>query len=86
MAQQKALFLSGVNGTWCVAERAVPNPGPGELLVKIQSAALNPVDWIAGKMSLPFITEFPAVLGIDSAGTVEAVGEGVSGFKVGDKV
>jgi NADPH:quinone reductase-like Zn-dependent oxidoreductase len=47
---------------------------------------LNPVDWKAAKYPLPFLTDFPAVLGTDSAGTITAVGEGVSNFQVGDKV
>ena len=54
--------------------------------MKIHSTALNPVDWKAAKYPLPFLSEFPAVLGTDSAGTVSAVGEGVTSFKVGDKV
>ena len=86
MASQKALFLSGVNGTWSVGERPVPKPGPGEVVVKIHSTALNPVDWKASRYSFPFLSNFPAVLGTDSAGTVEAIGEGVTNFKVGDKV
>lgn len=86
MTQQKALFLSGVGGTWAVGERDIPKPGVQELLVKIHSTALNPIDWKAGKYPLPFLTSFPVVLGSDSAGTVEAVGESVGGFKVGDKV
>jgi NADPH:quinone reductase-like Zn-dependent oxidoreductase len=86
MPQQKALFLSGINGTWSIGERAIPKPGPGELLVKIHSTALNPVDWGASKIPLPFITDFPVVLGFDAAGTVAALGEGVGSFQVGDRV
>jgi NADPH:quinone reductase-like Zn-dependent oxidoreductase len=84
--QQKALFLSGVGGDWFVGEREIPKPGPGQLLIKIHSTALNPIDWKAATHPLPFITEFPAVMGTDSAGTVAAIGEGVSNFEVGDKV
>ena len=56
-----------------------------ELLVKIHATALNPVDWKIREYAY-FITEYPAVLGTDSAGTVEEVGEGVTGFAKGDKV
>jgi NADPH:quinone reductase-like Zn-dependent oxidoreductase len=83
--QQKALFLSGVGGNWFLGEREIPKPGPGQLLVKIHSTALNPFDWKASKYS-SFLTDFPVIMGTDSAGTVAAVGEGVSNFQVGDEV
>jgi len=54
-------------------------------LVKIEATALNPVDWKVQKSGV-FVEEWPCVLGEDSAGTVAAVGKGVAGFAVGDKV
>ncbi|KAH8112705.1 GroES-like protein [Phellopilus nigrolimitatus] len=86
MAQQKALFLqTPVNGEWFVGPRAVPKAGAGELVVKIHATALNPVDWKIRTYNY-FITEYPAILGTDSSGTVEEVGEGVQGFAKGDRV
>lgn len=63
-----------------------PQPIPGEVVVNVKAAALNHLDiWMrkgrAG-VSLPM----PHVLGSDAAGTVHAVGEGVSGWKPGDEV
>ncbi|GBE88144.1 chaperonin 10-like protein [Sparassis latifolia] len=84
-AQQKVLFLQSKQGKFAVGTTAVPTPGPGELLVKVEATALNPVDWkiqAGGFM----ITEYPAILGGDVAGTVEAIGEGATGFTVGDRV
>ncbi|MEV0524178.1 NADP-dependent oxidoreductase [Streptomyces sp. NPDC050439] len=66
-----------------------PEPGPGQLLVAVRAAGVNPVDWKlrAGKRrpgAPP--AEFPEVLGSEVAGVVEAVGPGVEGFAVGDAV
>jgi NADPH:quinone reductase-like Zn-dependent oxidoreductase len=65
-----------------------PVPGPGEIRVKVAGAAVNPVDVKARRGYLndwmPLV--FPARLGGDVAGTVDAVGAGVTGFQVGDRV
>jgi len=84
-AEQKALLLPKKQGDWIVGTTEVPTPGPGQLLVKIEATALNPVDWKIQVYGL-FIENFPAILGSDAAGTVELVGEGVQGFAPGDKV
>ena len=64
-------------------ELAQPQPGPDDLLVKIQAISVNPVD---SKLRLNMPTPGPRVLGWDAAGVVEAVGSEVSLFKVGDEV
>ncbi|MEW1749195.1 NADP-dependent oxidoreductase [Streptomyces angustmyceticus] len=65
-----------------------PEPGPGEVLVRLSAAGLNPVDWkIADGMfgdAVP--AAFPLVLGTDGAGEVLAIGNGVRRFTVGDAV
>ncbi|KJA19793.1 hypothetical protein HYPSUDRAFT_43891 [Hypholoma sublateritium FD-334 SS-4] len=81
----KALLLEKKFGGYAVGDIATPKPGAGELLVKVHAAALNPVDWKIQKYGI-FIETFPAILGSDVAGEVAEVGEGVSGFKVGDRV
>ncbi len=69
-------------------ERLRPEPGPGELLVRVRAAGVNPVDW---KIRAGYLREFipkdlPAGLGQEVAGVVEAVGPGVVGFGAGDEV
>lgn len=67
---------------------AEPVPGPGEIRVKVAGAGVNPVDVKARRGYLKDFMPmtFPARLGGDVSGTVDAVGPGVDGFKVGDRV
>lgn len=65
-----------------------PTPGPGELLVAVRAAAVNPVDW---KFREGYLAEFvpldlPAVFGQEVAGVVDDVGQDVEGFFVHDEV
>ncbi|MFD8009690.1 NADP-dependent oxidoreductase [Streptomyces sp. NPDC058955] len=66
----------------------VPVPGPGEVRLRVAAAGVNPMDWKVrrGLLEEFFPTTFPAVPGIEVAGTVDAVGEGVTGLAVGDEV
>lgn len=82
---QKALFLDAKHGKFVVDTKPVPKPGPGEILVKVQAAGLNPVDWKIQKYGI-LIETFPTVLGTDIAGDVEELGEGVTDFQKGDRV
>ena len=67
---------------------ADPQPGPGEVRVRVLAASINPVDWKmrSGEAKERFPVEFPGILGRDLAGVVESLGEGVTGFAEGDKV
>ncbi|MDQ1423825.1 MAG: NADPH:quinone reductase [Acidimicrobiaceae bacterium] len=71
-----------------ITELPTPAAGPGQLLVRVQAAALNPLDvkMVTGVFREMFPVEHPFVLGYEAAGTVEAVGEGVTGFVKGDEV
>jgi zinc-binding alcohol dehydrogenase/oxidoreductase len=61
-----------------------PEPGPGEVLVRLRASALNHLDvWI--RKGLPSVPK-PRILGADGAGVVEALGDGVSGFEPGERV
>lgn len=63
----------------------VPRPGPGEVLIKINSAAVNPMDWMIRKYDV-LVENYPVVLGGDVSGDVEELGEGVTNVSVGDRM
>ena len=65
-----------------------PEVKPGHVLVKIAATSINTVDTMIRQMGkeLPISPDLPAVLGMDFAGVVEEVGEGVSGYAPGDEV
>lgn len=65
-------------------ELPTPEPTSGEVLVRVQAVSINPVDY-KWRRNGPFKT-FPVVLGWDVSGTVEALGPGVTDFRVGDEV
>jgi NADPH2:quinone reductase len=69
-----------------VGELPTPEPGPGQVLVRVGAAAINPIDLYlrSGRVAMPM--SFPYVVGTDVAGTVEAVGPGASKFRPGDRV
>lgn len=69
------------------ATRPVPTPGPGEVLVRVAAVGLNPLDVkiAAGQAAHAHVTP-PAVLGLEAAGTVAAVGASAGEFGVGDEV
>jgi NADPH:quinone reductase-like Zn-dependent oxidoreductase len=75
--------------TEALVERDRPSPGPGQVLVAVRAAGVNPVDW---KQRTGYRRpggperELPAVFGNEVAGVVEEIGAEVTGFAVGDEV
>ena len=86
----KAMILEqyGENAAFQVADLPKPVVRVGHVLVRIAATSVNTVDTMIRQMGqdLPLSPALPAVLGMDFAGTVEAVGDGVSGFAPGDEV
>ena len=64
-------------------ERPIPEPGPGEVLIRHAAIGLNFIDTYHRSGLYP--VDFPAVLGLEGAGVVERVGQGVTRFKAGDR-
>ena len=63
---------------------AVPNPAAGQIRVRVHACALNPADWAVCGGFLPVPP--PRGIGFDVAGTVDALGEGVTNVNLGDRV
>ncbi len=86
----KALTLKHYGGQHALqtADIAAPIAGHGQLLVRVQAAGVNGLDWKIrqGNVRDAFPLVLPAVLGIELAGVVEAIGAGVTGFRAGDRV
>ena len=68
-----------------VAEVSMPEPGPGEALIRIKAVSLNPADWKFANEHKPG-WRYPHPMGMDGAGVIDSVGDGVTGWKSGDRV
>lgn len=87
----RAVIHESFGGPEVLEVRDVPEPhaGPGEVRVRVAAASLNPVDWMlssSAELGGMFGYTVPSGFGTDLAGTVDEVGDGVSGFAVGDRV
>jgi len=84
----RALAILDDGNPPAVREVAKPEPGPGEVLVRVRAASINGFDIFVANGYLKGMMErrFPVVIGKDFAGTVDALGDGVTDFAVGDRV
>ena len=86
----KAVVLHEYGGPNKLTYEDVPDPvaGEGQVLVRVAASSVNPIDYKmrSGAAKDRFPLELPAILGRDISGIVREVGEGVNGFKPGDKV
>lgn len=83
----KALFVDGPDAPFRLASIEPPEPALGEVLIRARASGVNPLDIkIRAGGAAHARHPLPAVLGLDVAGVVEAVGEGVRGFALGDAV
>mgnify|MGYP001238019181 FL=1 len=86
----KATIIEDFGGTdvFTSAELEKPNVKPGHVVVKVAATSVNTIDMMIRQMGtdLPFAPALPGVLGMDFAGVIDQVGEGVTRFKVGDEV
>ena len=82
------LTAYGQPPSYQLADVSVPEPGPGEVRIRVQAVGLNPIDAkvARGEMAQMMPLELPAPFASDVAGTVEAIGPGVDSLAVGDAV
>jgi NADPH2:quinone reductase len=84
----RAIAVNAYGAVPALVEVPDPQPGPGQLLIKVEAAGINPFDRMIADGALQAIgpARFPLVLGVDLAGIVEAVGEGADRFAPGEEL
>lgn len=84
----RAFGLADERSSAAFLEVPVPEPGPGEVRVRVHASSVNGYDvFVAAGIARGMMEHrYPTIVGKDFAGTVDAVGEGVDGFAVGDEV
>ena len=86
----KAMIINefGAADVFTAADIAKPEVKPGHVVVKVHASSVNPVDYKIRELgtNLPFAPQLPATLGMDFAGTIEAIGDDVDGYAIGDEV
>jgi D-arabinose 1-dehydrogenase-like Zn-dependent alcohol dehydrogenase len=85
MASMRVVQVSEPGGPFELVQREVPTPGPGQALVRVQACGICHSDSYVKEGGFPGIT-YPAVPGHEIAGVIAALGEGVGGWEVGQRV
>ena len=85
MATMRAVQVGRAGGDFELVEREVPTPGRGEALVRVHACGVCHSDMMAKEGAFPGVS-FPVVPGHEVAGAIEALGEGVEGWEVGQRV
>lgn len=83
----KAWHLTDTSGPEALelVDTETPTPGPGEVRIKLSHGGVNHLDlWVS--RGLPKPPRLPHILGADGAGVIDAIGEGVAGFEIGDEI
>ena len=84
----KAMSIKEIGSTevFQLAEKAKPIAKAGHMVVEVKATSVNPIDTMLRSIELPWSANLPEILHGDVAGIVCEVGEGVTGFNVGDEV
>jgi NADPH2:quinone reductase len=84
----RAIAVNEYGAVPALMEVPDPQPGPGQVLIKVEAAGINPMDRMIADGALQPIgpARFPLVLGVDLVGIVEAVGEGAGRFVPGEEL
>ncbi|KAG8196441.1 hypothetical protein JTE90_012266 [Oedothorax gibbosus] len=87
--EMRAVVLTGFGGLKTVKVMKKPEPagpGEGEVLIRVKACGLNFLDLMARQGAIDNPPKTPCIMGFECAGAIEAVGEGVTEFKVSDSV
>ena len=83
----RAVTVSDYGASPVVMDLLTPVAGPGQIRIKLAAAGMNPMDAsLASGEWRPAPATFPMVLGVDGAGTVDSLGEGVTRFSLGERI
>jgi NADPH2:quinone reductase len=86
----RAMVINGFGGPEVLQPEDIPMPvpKPGEVLIRVAYASVNPADWKCreGWLAQFFDYKFPFVVGFDAAGVIAGIGDGVTEYKIGDRV
>ncbi|MGI5328660.1 alcohol dehydrogenase catalytic domain-containing protein [Actinomadura nitritigenes] len=82
----KAAVIPEVGAVWRLCDVPTPEPGPGEVLVRVRACGVCRNDVLATSGAIPFPAVRPAITGHEPAGEIVAVGAGVTTRRVGDRV
>ena len=85
MAKMRAVQVPHANGPFQLVERDIPEPGPGQVRIKVQACGICHSDSFAKEGTFPGI-RYPIVPGHEIAGIIEAVGRGVTMWQTGQRV
>src|SRR5690348_12181245 len=81
----KAAVISKAGGNFEIVEREIPKPGPGQVRIKVKACGVCHSDVLVKEGGWPGL-EYPRVPGHEVAGVVDEVGQGVSTWKMGQRV
>ena len=85
MAKMRVVQVPKANGPFEIVEREIPQPGRGDVRLKVQACGVCHSDVLTKEGLLPGI-QYPRIPGHEVAGVVDALGDGVKGWKIGDRV
>jgi D-arabinose 1-dehydrogenase-like Zn-dependent alcohol dehydrogenase len=84
-AKMRAVEISRPNGPFEIVEREIPEPGAGSVRIKVQACGICHSDSFTKEGTFPGV-QYPRIPGHEVAGVIDALGEGVEGWKVGQRV
>lgn len=85
MATMRAVQVAGPKAPFEIVEREIPQPGPGSIRIKVQACGICHSDSLTKDGTFPYVT-YPRIPGHEVVGTVDAVGDSVPRWKIGERV